>query len=104
MRLISPKDCQAGSENKELEIIDIRELYEFDIANISSKHIPMAELVARISELDSTKKTVLMCRSGKRAEALANFIETEGILNEVLVMEGGILAWSETIDSSLKFD
>lgn len=104
MRLISPKDCQAGSKNKKLEIVDIRELYEFEIANISSKHIPMAELVTRISELDSTKKTVLMCRSGKRAEALANFMETEGFLNEVLVMEGGILAWSETIDSSLKLD
>lgn len=104
MRLFTPKDCQIGLENNEIEIIDIRELYEFENANISCKHIPMAELVSRISELDLTKKTVLMCRSGKRAEALANFIETEGILTEVFVMEGGILAWSDKIDSLLKLD
>ena len=104
MLFIRPKECQIGSAKNELEIIDIRELYEFEIANISCKHIPMAEFTTRISELDLTKKTVIMCRSGKRAEALANFIETEGILNSVLVMEGGILAWSETIDSSLKLD
>ena len=104
MLLISPKECQIGINNNHIEIIDIRELYEFEIANISSKHIPMADFTSRISELDLTKKTVLMCRSGKRAEALANLITTEGLINEVFVMNGGILAWIETIDSSIKLD
>jgi rhodanese-related sulfurtransferase len=104
MQLISPKECQIGIEKNELEIIDIRETYEFENANISCKHIPMAELSSRISELDFTKKTVLMCGSGKRAEALANFIETEKIAINLFVMNGGILAWIETIDSSIKLD
>ena len=104
MLLISPKECQIGINNNQIEIIDIRELYEFEIANISSKHIPMAEFTTRISELDRTKKTVLMCRSGKRAEALANLITTEGLIKEVFIMNGGILAWIETIDSSIKLD
>ena len=104
MLLISPQECQIGINNNQIEIIDIRELYEFEIANISCKHIPMADFTARISELDLTKKTVLMCRSGKRAEALANLITTEGLINEVFIMNGGILAWIETVDSSLKID
>ena len=104
MQLISPKECQIGIEKNELEIIDIRETYEFENANISCKHIPMAELSSRISELDLTKKTVLMCRSGKRAEALANLITTEGLINDVFDMDGGIIAWIETIDSSIKLD
>lgn len=103
MLLISPQECQIGINNNQIEIIDIRELYEFEVANISCKHIPMADFTARISELDRTK-TVLMCRSGKRAEALANLITTEGLINEVFVMNGGILAWIETIDSSIKLD
>jgi rhodanese-related sulfurtransferase len=45
-----------------------------------------------------------MCRSGKRAEALANLITTEGLINEVFIMNGGILAWIETVDTSLKLD
>ena len=49
MQLISPKECQIGIEKNELEIIDIRETYEFENANISCKHIPMAELSSRIS-------------------------------------------------------
>ena len=37
MLLISPKECQIGINNNQIEIIDIRELYEFEIANISAK-------------------------------------------------------------------
>jgi rhodanese-related sulfurtransferase len=34
-----------------------------------------------------------MCQSGKRAEALANFMETEFNATNIFVLEGGINAW-----------
>ena len=52
MFLISPQECQIGINNNQIEIIDIRELYEFEIANISCKNIPMADFTSRISELE----------------------------------------------------
>jgi rhodanese-related sulfurtransferase len=36
-----------------------------------------------------------MCNSGKRAEALANLLETEFNQPNLVVLEGGIAAWIE---------
>jgi rhodanese-related sulfurtransferase len=36
-----------------------------------------------------------MCQSGKRAEALANFMETEYNASNICILEGGINAWIE---------
>jgi hypothetical protein len=38
-----------------------------------------------------------MCNSGKRAEALVNLLETDFGMNDLLVLEGGIAAWTEQI-------
>jgi rhodanese-related sulfurtransferase len=34
-----------------------------------------------------------MCQSGKRAEALANFMETEFHAKNIYILEGGLNAW-----------
>ena len=53
MKTICPKECKdriAKGEN--LEIIDIRELYEYNQCNIGSRHIPMSEIIEKHKELD----------------------------------------------------
>jgi rhodanese-related sulfurtransferase len=45
-----------------------------------------------------------MCRSGKRAEAVVNFLETEFSYANLLVLEGGIQGWAAQIDQSLQLD
>ena len=103
MELICPKEVQKRLKSKDdLVILDIREGYELDICGIDAIHIPMEEVQSRLDELPSEKNLIIMCRSGKRAMALANLLETDFEYNNVFVMEGGILRWKELIDSNLE--
>ena len=103
MELICPKEVQKRLMYKDdLVILDIREGYELDICGIDAIHVPMDEVQSRLDEIPSGKDLIIMCRSGKRAMALANLLETDFEYNNVSVMEGGILRWKELIDSSLE--
>ncbi len=102
MNYISPLEVSGNRD--QFTILDIREPYEHSVANIGDIHIPMAEVCARCEEFDRSDKLVVMCRSGKRAEAVANMLETEYGFGNIYIMEGGILAWAEQVDPSLKLD
>ena len=43
-----------------------------------------------------------MCRTGKRAEAVANYMECELGFSDLLILEGGIIGWIEAIDPHLE--
>jgi rhodanese-related sulfurtransferase len=97
----------AGAINEKIKnqeaitIIDIREPYEIEVCSIGCKNIPMAEIGNHTDELRSIEQVVLMCRSGKRAESVANWLESDFQLNNIIVMEGGIVQWKEQVDPSL---
>jgi rhodanese-related sulfurtransferase len=105
MRSISALELnEALKRGQNYQIIDIREPYEYTACNIGSMHIPMGDLCDRLAELPSTKNVVIMCRSGKRAEAMANLLTTDFELNNIWILEGGILAWKEQVDQTLDLD
>ena len=91
-------------QSDEYIILDIREAYEYAVGNLNSLHIPMGELIDRKSELPGNKKIVLMCRSGKRAEAAANLLMTEFNMSNIIVLNGGILAWRDDVEPNLNLD
>ncbi len=84
-----------------ITIIDIREPYEVEIASIDSIKIPMGDIENHIEELKKMNQIVLMCRSGKRAESVANWLESEHGMEQVIVMEGGICKWKEQVNPAL---
>lgn len=102
MKFITPKDLKLELENKRVTILDIRESYEFDICNIGGVNIPMEEVIMRVSEIPKTNEIVVMCRTGARAEAMANLLDTDFNVQNVSVLEGGISKWIEIIDNSLE--
>ena len=98
MKVLSVEDCKGKLNVIDVNIIDIRENWEHAIYAIGIKHIPMAQLVEKIKELDNSKETILVCKSGKRAEALANLMETEHGFSKIAIMDGGITAWAHKFD------
>lgn len=98
MQFISVVDLkQRLAEKSPVFLLDIRENYERDACLIPSYHIPMAEVCDRLNEIPSDQQIVVMCNSGKRAEALVNLLETDLGKNELIVLEGGITAWMDQI-------
>lgn len=105
MQIISAlKLHEAMQKGQEFEIVDVREPYEYDACNIGSTHIPMGDICNRIADLPKNKNIVIMCRSGKRAEAVANILLTDYSIANVYILDGGILAWKDQIDSTLDIE
>ncbi len=102
MQFLKPTDI--NSKRNEFFIVDIREKYEYDFGNIKSLNIPMDELCDRISELPTNLQVVIMCRSGKRASALANLLAVDYNMTNVVVMDGGIEAWRDEVEPSLMLE
>lgn len=102
MKSVSPQELRTLLNEGKAVLIDVREPYELEICKIDALHIPMAEVAANIDKIDRSKTLVIMCRSGKRAEAVANMLITDHNILEIAILEGGILAWIEQIDTHLE--
>ena len=85
---------------EDLFLLDVREPYEFQIANIGGHLIPLGDLPARMSELDSSREIVVHCKMGGRSQKAAEFLQQAGFKN-VQNLAGGITAWSEQVDPSI---
>ena len=103
MKVISPESLKAKKDaNEKYCLLDIREPYEYEICTIGGLQIPMGEVVSRIDELPKDQTIVVMCRSGSRAAAMANLLETDYNFEDIAVLDGGILGWIEAVDQSLE--
>jgi molybdopterin/thiamine biosynthesis adenylyltransferase/rhodanese-related sulfurtransferase len=78
-------------------ILDVREPYEYQIAQIGGYLIPLGELPNRLGELDTAKNIVVQCKSGGRSQRAAEFLAQNGF-SKLHNLAGGILAWSNEID------
>ena len=85
---------------EEIFILDVREPHEYQICNIGGYLIPLGDLPKRVHELDSARLIVSHCRSGKRSAEAVEFLLKTGF-RKVWSLKGGILAWSDQVDSSV---
>lgn len=102
MKYYSVEDIHAGIQSGKMIILDVREKYEYEICSIQSIQIPMDEIFARTNEIPQDIIVAVMCRSGKRAEAVANLLTTENNFKNLVIMQGGILAWIEKFATHLE--
>ena len=82
-------------------ILDVREPYEYQIANIGGKLIPQNDVPKRLAEIDRDHEIVVQCRSGGRSQKIAEFLKQAGYA-KVANLAGGILAWSDEIDPKVQ--
>lgn len=99
---ITVEDLKARLDRKEnFVLVDVREPFEWEIARIPGAIlIPLGELPSRLSELNPSDELVIQCRSGGRSANAVQFLQEQGF-SKVSNLAGGILAWSERIDSSV---
>lgn len=85
---------------EEVELLDVREPYERELASIGGRFIPLAQLPGRVSELDSSQEIVVYCHSGFRSARAVEFLREMGF-SKVKNLVGGIDAWSRKIDPTV---
>jgi adenylyltransferase/sulfurtransferase len=82
-------------------LLDVREPYEYDIARIpGSKLIPLGQLHARLSELDTADEIVIHCKSGYRSANALRELQAAGF-SKLWNVTGGIAAWADRVDPSV---
>ena len=82
-------------------VLDVREPDELALARLpGAVHIPMGDIPARLHELDPDREIVVMCHHGTRSAHVASFL-LQRDFSRVLNLDGGIDAWSLTVDSSV---
>jgi len=78
-----------------VQIVDVREPNEFSgsLGHIKgAKLIPLGSLTGRVSEIDKSKPSVLVCRSGARSAQATVLLRNAGYA-KVANLAGGMLRW-----------
>ena len=88
---------QRLDSGEDIFILDVREPFEYQIANIGGTLIPLAQVPQRLNEIDRNREIVVQCKSGGRSQRIAEFLAQQGYPN-VKNLAGGILAWSDQVD------
>ena len=99
---LSVKDLKRRMDaGEDVFILDVREPYEYQIANIGGKLIPQNDVPQRLAEIDRDREIVVHCRSGVRSQRIAEFLSQAGY-PKVVNLAGGILAWADEIDPKMQ--
>ncbi len=89
---------QRLKRGEKLQIIDVRELNEVKTGKIpSAKHIRLSEIPARISEIDSKREAIIVCRSGGRSASACDFLMSQGY-TKIKNLLGGMSAWKGKLE------
>jgi len=83
----------------DIQIIDVREDNEVAIAKLpNSIHIPLAQVLNRMSEIDPSRETVVHCKMGGRSARAIDALKRAGFTGSLTNLAGGITAWSNDVD------
>jgi adenylyltransferase/sulfurtransferase len=99
---VTPRELQSRlSRGEQLQLIDVREQFEWDIARIpGARLVPLATLPEVAETLDHDREVVVYCKGGSRSRAAASHLADAGFAR-VANLTGGILRWREEVDQTL---
>ena len=94
--------AQPASPEAPLILLDVREPWEFQAANLpDSLLMPMGEVTSRAhTELDPDQPIVVLCHHGARSLSVTMWLRSQGF-DHAQSLAGGIDAWSRTIDPTI---
>ena len=102
MKEISVQELKTKIDNKEdFQLIDVREEYEYEAANLNGELIPLATVIDNADKISKDKPVVVHCRSGKRSGVAIMQLEQQFGFTNLYTLKGGILAYAAEIDPSL---
>lgn len=100
MSAVELKAWLAGARGP-VALVDVREPWEFEKCRIEgARLVPLAQLPARLSELDPGRPTVVICHHGVRSLRAAAYLEHCGF-GDVVNLSGGIDAWARTVEPGM---
>lgn len=91
---LTPEQVAERLARGELELIDVREPYEWEAGRIAgARHIELERLASQADSLPRDTPVVFQCRLGARSAMATQAFRAAGY--DAYNMEGGIAAWVE---------
>ena len=102
LKEITVQDLLSWQESKtDFQLIDVREPYEYEIANLQGELIPLNQVENTVDKIASDKKVVVHCRSGARSAKAITILEKKYGFKNLYNLKGGILAWADQVDPAM---
>jgi adenylyltransferase/sulfurtransferase len=79
--------------NEDFQLIDVREISEYQDANMGGHLIPLNEIPKRYSEINRDKKVIVHCKMGGRSANAIQYLAQNHDFDNLYNLKGGILAW-----------
>ncbi|MHA7100980.1 molybdopterin-synthase adenylyltransferase MoeB [Roseivirga pacifica] len=98
---VTVQQLQHMLEEGNVTLIDVREDYEYEIANLGGELIPLNKVLSRSEEIPSDGNVVVMCKMGGRSQKAIDLLKSKGFKN-LKNLKGGIMAWKAEIDPELQ--
>jgi len=80
---------------KEVQVIDVREEYEFEDGHIQSINIPMDQVFDSLNKIEKNKKVIVYCNSGRRGAAVVHILRKKFQFDNIYNLEGGYQKYLE---------
>ncbi len=98
---ITAQELAERVKTNHLKLLDVREPHELQISALpNAVNIPLGQLAARLSELNSADDMVVFCKGGTRSARALELLASAGF-KKVKNLKGGINAWAKDVDTSL---
>jgi rhodanese-related sulfurtransferase len=86
----------------DIQIVDVREDSELAISRLpNSIHIPLAQVLSRMDEIDPSRETVVHCKMGGRSARAIDALQRSGFTGKLINLKGGIIGWSNEVDPTM---
>lgn len=83
---------------KDFQLIDVREPYEYEVANLGGQLMPKGKINEFVEEISKNKKVIIYCQSGHRSTEVILELEKKYGYTNLYNLAGGILAWMSVFD------
>lgn len=100
--VITPEELKEKIDTRsDVLVLDVREPHEVAFARIDgTTHIPMREIPYALDRLSKEEEIAVLCHTGVRSGQVARYLIQQDFKN-VRNVEGGIDAWSRTVDPAV---
>lgn len=87
---------QLINSHADIQLIDVRTLFEHNNFNIGGTLIPLDEIVKNSTAIDKNKIVVLYCKKGMRSQIAIQKLQQKCAFTNLVNLHGGTDAWIKT--------
>lgn len=90
MKFIDSNELRKKLKNKEnIQLIDIREPYEYEDGALCNENIPLDKMMASTDLITRDKPVIIYCRTSRRSTAIIYMLEKKHKFTNLYFLKGG---------------